>query len=149
MKLISSSFTDSSELPEKYTCLGENFNPPLEIQEAPEGTESFILIIEDISSEGSPWVHWILFNIPPDEFQIKEKSIPYKAVEILNSNKNFEYEGPCPKTFKSPHEISFKVYALDEMFELPKEFDKEMLLNAAQGHILEEANLSAICSPAA
>lgn len=147
MRLTSSSFPDGSELPQKYTCLGENINPPLEIQDAPAEAKSFILLIEDVNAEGAPWVHWALFNIPKDELKIAEDSIPYQAVEILNSNKNFEYEGPCPKTFQEVHQIVFKVLALDQMFELPKENDKEMLLKTVEGHMLEEASLTASCSP--
>jgi Raf kinase inhibitor-like YbhB/YbcL family protein len=146
MKIISSAFSDNSNLPEKFTCLGENINPPLEIQEVPNNTQSLILLVEDIDAQEESWVHWLLFNIPPDELKIKENSIPYKAVQVLTSSKNFDYDGPCPKTFDGPHRIHFKAMALDVTLDLTKESDKEMVLEAAQGHIIKEAELVSICS---
>jgi Raf kinase inhibitor-like YbhB/YbcL family protein len=147
MKIISPAFSENSEIPQKYTCLGENINPPFEIFQIPDNTLSLILLIEDIDAGDLPWVHWLLFNIPPDELKIKENSIPYKAVEILTSSKNFGYDGPCPKTFDNLHHIHFKVLALDATLELTKESDKEMLLKEAKSHILDEAKYVGICSP--
>jgi Raf kinase inhibitor-like YbhB/YbcL family protein len=147
MKLISTAFSDNSEIPQKYTCLGENINPPFEIQEAPENALSFILIVEDYDAGETPWVHWIVFNILKGEFKINENSVPHRAVAALNSSKTFEYDGPCPKTFESPHKIHFKVLALDSLFELAKESDKEMILRSIEGHVLEEAELIGLCSP--
>jgi phosphatidylethanolamine-binding protein (PEBP) family uncharacterized protein len=47
MKLISSAFKHNGFIPSIFTCEGENINPPLEILDAPIGTKSFVLIVDD------------------------------------------------------------------------------------------------------
>ena len=47
LKVRSVAFTHDGYIPPRYTCEGENVNPPLEITDLPENTRSLALIVED------------------------------------------------------------------------------------------------------
>ena len=40
----STAFTDNGHIPSKYTCEGENINPPIEISDIPDETKSLALL---------------------------------------------------------------------------------------------------------
>jgi len=40
-------FSQDGHIPKKYSCDGENINPPLEINSVPENARSIALIMED------------------------------------------------------------------------------------------------------
>ena len=141
MKLRSPKFADNETIPQKYTCKGENINPPLVIGDLPKGTKSLVLVIEDIDAEPEPWVHWMVFNISPTLYKIEEGKIPQGAVEGLANNKTHGYEGPCPKYFSGTHHYRFTLYAIDRVLEISSESDLQVVRDAAAGHILESAEL--------
>ena len=66
MEITSEAFNNGDRIPKKYTCEGPNISPPLQFSNIPEGTKSLVLMIEDPDAEAKPWVHWMVFNIPPD-----------------------------------------------------------------------------------
>ena len=127
----SSVFSAGEEIPSRYTCDGEDVNPPLTIGKLPEGTRSLALIVEDPDAPMGTWDHWLVWNIPPAK-EIKEDSIP--GVEGKNSFNKHHYGGPCPPS--GTHRYFFKIYALDAMLELGSDTDKEDLEKAMTGKIL-------------
>lgn len=72
MKLRSTGFTKNQQIPVKYTCDGENINPPLDISGIPGETKSIVLIVDDPDAPFKTWVHWVVFNIPAETREIKE-----------------------------------------------------------------------------
>tara|TARA_Y100000310_G_scaffold89923_1_gene87148 strand:- start:97944 stop:98405 length:462 start_codon:yes stop_codon:yes gene_type:complete len=146
MKLTSSAFTHEEFIPDKYTCEGENINPPFLIEGTPDGTKSFAIIMDDpdVPAEVRPeqlWDHWIVFNIPGDTVEITENSNP--GVKGKGSYPHLNYGGPCPPPQYSPttHRYFFKLYALDIMLDLPEGATKKQVEEAMQGHILEQTAL--------
>jgi len=136
IKVFSSAFESNSTIPRKYTCYGENINPPLEFANIPEETESLVLIMDDPDSPMDPFTHWIVWNIEPVA-KIEEDSIP--GIEGINNFRKIGYGGPCPSS--GAHRYYFKVYALDRQLELKagagrKELESEMI-----GHIIGEGEL--------
>jgi len=130
--LISSQvFDHQGSIPSQYTCDGRNINPPLAIEHIPEEAESLVLIVDDPDAPGGMWVHWVVWNIPIT-LSIKENSVP--GVEGVNDFKRNHYGGPCPPS--GTHRYFFKVYALDEVLDLPASTDKKALELAMQPHIL-------------
>ena len=53
-------FVHNSLIPVKYTCDGENVNPPLNINGIPEATRSLVLIVDDPDAPMGTWVHWVV-----------------------------------------------------------------------------------------
>jgi Raf kinase inhibitor-like YbhB/YbcL family protein len=132
----SPAFENNKLIPSKYTCDGEDVNPPLTIEGVPEKTKSLALIIEDPDAPAGLWVHWIVWNIPPTN-AIKENSIP--GTEGLNTNKKHSYHGPCPPS--GTHRYFFKVYALDTKLNISGLAEKEVLENAMQSHLIAQGEL--------
>ena len=142
MKLKSSAFANGGEIPSKYTCDGENINPPLEISGVPKNAVSLILIVDDpdaIKPAGKVWDHWIVWNIAPDVKNIDEDSIPENAIQGLTSSNKNVYGGPCPPD--GQHRYFFKLYALDTFLDIPDSSTKKEVLDFINIHILEEAEL--------
>jgi len=66
LSLSSPAFEEGDRIPTKYTCEGQDVEPPLVWSEPPEGTQSFALIMDDLDEPVSMFTHWVIFNIPPD-----------------------------------------------------------------------------------
>src|SRR5690242_4680187 len=64
MKLLSNAFETGGLIPPIYTCDGQNISPPLNWENAPANTKSFVLIMDDPDAPVGTWDHWLLFNIP-------------------------------------------------------------------------------------
>ncbi len=144
MKISSPAFSDKDRIPKKYTCDDVNVNPPLDIEGVPEGAESLALIMDDPDAPVGTWVHWTLWNIPPDTYEIKENSVPEGANEGNTSFGHPGYGGPCPPF--GTHRYFFKLYALDTKLDLSSSADKDKLERAMTGHILAEARFYGVYS---
>ena len=139
LRLTSPVFENNSPLPPRYTCDGENINPPLTIKNVPRGAKSLAFIFDDQDAPRGSYVHWILWNIDPETKDIKEDSVPEDAVEGTNDFKKRNYGGPCPPT--RAHRYAFKLYALDIRLNLESRSTKAVLEKAMKGHILAQAQL--------
>ena len=150
MKLTSSAFENNELIPSKYTCDGENVNPPLEISEVPIEAKSLVLIMEDpdIPTEVKKSMniemfdHWVVFNIPVNVNNIPEASIP-PGVQGSHTREKAEYTGPCPPKQYQPseHRYFFKLYALDVSLDLSEGTTKAEVEQAMSEHILEQTEL--------
>lgn len=136
MKLTSPAFNHNESIPKKYTCQGEDINPPLNIDGVPDGTKSLALIIDDPDAPMKTWVHWVVFNIPVQN-KIDENSIPGK--QGYNDFGKNDYGGPCPPS--GTHRYFHKLYALDTVLNLNEGITKKELELAMQGHILAKTEL--------
>jgi Raf kinase inhibitor-like YbhB/YbcL family protein len=139
LKLTSPVFENNSPIPPRYTCGGENINPPLLIRNVPQGTKSLALLLDDQDAPRGSYVHWIVWNIDPETKDIKEDSVPENAVVGTNDFKKRNYGGPCPPT--RAHRYLFKLYALDIRLSLENSATKAALEKAMKGHILAQAQL--------
>ena len=107
MEILSSAFKPGKSIPSKYTCDGMNISTPLNWQGVPDGTKSLALIKDDPDAPIGTWVHWIVYNIPPDAQGLQENQ-PH--VEILkdnclqghNTSRQIGYAGPLPAKRKPP-----------------------------------------------
>jgi hypothetical protein len=141
LTIKSSSFNQNTMMPQKYSKEGDNRSPQLSWDDAPAATKSFALIVDDPDAPGKTWVHWILFNIPSTKKELKEGETPKEAVIGINDFKARQYDGPMPPQGHGKHHYRFTLYALDSMIDLPAGTTKDQLLNAMQGHILEQAQI--------
>ena len=144
MKITSSAFAEGNMITAKYTCDGRDISPPLEWKDVPSGTKSFALISDDPDAPRGTWVHWVIYNIPPnvtkfDENIPRDKEFKNGMRQGSNDWPQIGYGGPCPPS--GTHRYYFKLYALDTMLGLKPEATKAQLAQAMKGHILAEAQL--------
>ena len=148
MIISSPAFPNQGEIPRKYTCDGENLSPPLEWSGVPEETRSLVLIVDDPDAPDPKapkmvWVHWVLYNLPPDSKGLPENattsSLPPGTKEGLNDWTRTGYGGPCPPSGR--HRYFFKLYALDTVLPDLGEPKKKQLEMALHDHILKRAEL--------
>jgi Raf kinase inhibitor-like YbhB/YbcL family protein len=131
LTITSPAFENNGSIPSKYTCDGDDVNPPLNVGGLPEGTESLVLIVDDPDAPMGTWDHWIVWNILPTE-KIEENSVP--GTEGLNDFGRRSYGGPCPPS--GTHRYFFKVYALDTKLDLSPNSRKRDVERAMEGHVL-------------
>jgi len=136
MKIISRAFENKQTIPQKYTCDGENINPPLQISDIPANTQSLVLIVDDPDAPSGDWVHWLVWNINPETKLITENESPKGAVQGTNDFGKQNYGGPCPPA--GTHRYQFKIYALNTILNLPSSSRKKDLETAMENHILDK-----------
>ena len=148
MKLSSPSFENQGTIPEKFTCDGEDISPVLEWFGAPEGSETFVLIVDDPDAPdpANPrmtWVHWVLYNIPAAVGSLPEgvedSDLPDGTLQGRNDWNKTGYGGPCPPI--GQHRYFHKLYALDTALSDLGQPTKEKLEKAMDGHVLSQAEL--------
>jgi len=152
MRIYSPRFAYGMEIPEEFTCEGEDVSPPLVFEGVPREAESLALIVEDPDAPDpanpqTTWSHWVVHNLPimydldPLEPECLKKGasgkeMPEGAVEGYNDWKKIGWGGPCPPIGR--HRYFFRLYALDT--KLPDEpMTREELLKAMEGHIIDVA----------
>jgi|TARA_Y100000310_G_scaffold93932_1_gene91515 hypothetical protein len=138
MKLTSPAFENNKEMPSEYTCDGANILPELNIDEVPENTKSLALIMDDPDAPVGTWVHWVVWNIPPDTKTIAKGTEP-QGTQGKTSFGKPGYGGPCPPF--GTHRYFFKLYALDMTLDIKEDSDKKDLEAAMDGHIIEKTEL--------
>jgi Raf kinase inhibitor-like YbhB/YbcL family protein len=165
LEISSSAFAPGGEIPVQYSCDGANLSPPIEWSGAPEATQSLVLLVDDLDSEPSGFVHWVIYNIPPTTAGLPE-GVPAQATlddGTLQGTNDFAlfvgegetfpggapinrigYDGPCPG---NPHRYVFTLYALDTRLDLPVEATETQVLQAMEGHISAQAEVIGVYSP--
>lgn len=138
-RLSSSAFQNNTFIPSKYTCDGNDINPPLVIENVPAGARSLALIVDDPDAPMGTWVHWLVWNIAPGTAGIKENDVPKGASLGLNDFRKQPYGGPCPPS--GTHRYFFKLYALDAVLNLPPGAKKTEIEKAMKGHIISQSQL--------
>ncbi len=140
-QLTSAAFQPGAPIPARFTCEGADVAPALAWTNAPAGTRSFALIMDDPDARN--FTHWVLFNMPASTSALPEgvrtATLPEGAVEAANGFGAVRYGGPCPP--KGVHRYSFRLYALDIATVSPLPTRKDGLVEGMKGHILGQAEL--------
>jgi Raf kinase inhibitor-like YbhB/YbcL family protein len=144
IKITSPAFEDGGMIPSKYTCDGEDISPPLHWEAVPDGTVSIAIISDDPDAPMGTWVHWVLFNLPPDTKELKEKfpddeTLADGTRQGITDFGATGYGGPCPPS--GTHRYFFKIYALDKKIDVATIVDKAQLLQEMEGHIIGQGQL--------
>jgi len=142
--ITSTAFKHEGMIPKQYTCDGTDISPQLAWLNVPESTKSFALICDDPDAPVGDWVHWVLYNLPADTREIREKiandaKLSNGALHGTNDFGKYGYGGPCPPG--GTHRYFFKLYALDSMLNLTGKITKRSLLDAMKGRTLGQAEL--------
>jgi len=148
LAITSTAFTAGASIPRKYTCEGDDVSPPLAWSGVPVGSKSLALIVDDPDAPDPAkpqrvWVHWVLFNLPPDATGLAEavaqSALPMGTESGLNDWGRTGYGGPCPPI--GQHRYIHKLYALDVRLKGLASPRKAQVEAAMQGHVLAEATL--------
>ncbi|HVW84221.1 MAG TPA: YbhB/YbcL family Raf kinase inhibitor-like protein, partial [Bryobacteraceae bacterium] len=113
LHLTVSGFPDGGAIPQRFTCDGDDVSPALHWSDAPEGTQSFALIVDDPDAPSGTWTHWILWDIPASVHSISEGDGGSVGISGKNDFGHPDYGGPCPPRAKGPHRYYFRLFALN------------------------------------
>lgn len=142
LQLKSPDFSSGAAIPKQFTCEGADLSPALQWSDPPPDTQSFALIADDPDAPVGTWVHWVLYDLPPNLRSLpqnypKTEQSPDGSRHGRNDFKRIGYNGPCPPPGK-PHRYFFKLYALDTKLNLEPGATKKNVERAMQGHILAQ-----------
>lgn len=136
LKITSTAFDHEGTIPSRYTCQGEEVNPPLQIDNIPHGTATLAIIMEDPDAPNGTFDHWLVWNIPPAN-TIAADTVP--GICGKNGSGKSGYHGPCPPS--GIHRYYINVYALDTELSLDGGADKAALQAAMESHVIAEGVL--------
>jgi Raf kinase inhibitor-like YbhB/YbcL family protein len=140
--LESSAFENAQAIPRRHSCEGEDVSPPLRWSNAPEGTRSLALIVDDSDAPGGVFTHWTVWGLDPAAEGLGEgESTPREGKNDFGTS---GYRGPCPPPGHGRHRYVFRLYALDAEPELAAGAAKAELEQAIAGHVLTTAELVGI-----
>jgi Raf kinase inhibitor-like YbhB/YbcL family protein len=139
-------FEAENWIPEKFTGYGQKLTLPLRWSGAPEGTRSYAIIIQDPDApRKTPFVHWLLYDIPPDRTAIPMALPPDPTLQSLagakqgaNSTGKTGYFAPQPPKGDPAHHYHIQVFALDRKLDLDPGVTLDELLHAMQDHVLAD-----------
>ena len=113
LTLSSSTFSQSTPMPARYTCQaegGRGVSPQLQWSNVPAGTVTLGLVVRDLDATG--YVHWAVSGIDPNLGEIVEGQLPDGAVTALNSAGSEGWGPPCPPS--GTHRYQLLLYALTQ-----------------------------------
>ncbi len=148
LTLVSTAFPTGGSIPPRYTCEGEEVSPALAWHGVPAGTQSLVLIVDDPDAPDPrapkmTWVHWLLYNLPPDATGLPEGvapgQLPAGTLQGVNDWRRTGYGGPCPPIGR--HRYYHRLYALSAKLPDLHNPTKGALEKAMQGHVLAQAEL--------
>ena len=105
-RLHSPAFDDGQEIAQKYGKKAENVSPPLDWEDAPAGTRSFVLSFVDLHPVARGYVHWLVADLSPQRGSLPEGA----ASKPLGWTVIKPYVGPFPPS--GTHDYEFTLYAL-------------------------------------
>lgn len=149
MRLQTDAIDDQGNLDPRYTCDIDNSSPELRWDDAPEGTATFAVTVEDIdAAAGSIFAHWVVYGIPGDIRHLPagippQDSLPNGIRQGVNSYGKLGYAGPCPPRGHQPHRYVFRIYALSQSIDLPNRSNRELLLNSIEPFVLARSEITA------
>jgi Raf kinase inhibitor-like YbhB/YbcL family protein len=146
LQLSSKAFLDGQPIPKKFTCSGQDVSPELAWSYAPSDTKSFALIVDDPDAPADVWVHWVIYDLPPEtrglpENVPRDRELSNGARQGKNDFGKIGYGGPCPPSGPA-HRYFFKLYALRDKTGLKPGAGKADLERAMTGKIVEQASLT-------
>ena len=118
-------------------------SPSLRWKAVPQA-KSYLVICEDPDAKPiTPFVHWVAWNIPATSTELPEGlqeqaqlTDPQGVRQGRTSRGNVGYMGPRPPVGDAPHHYHFQVFALDTLLDVPPGSDRDVVLQAAQGHVI-------------
>lgn len=146
--LASPAFDNSEAIPRRYGRRADDVNPPLEVSDVPDAAESLALVVDDpdaVDVAGEIFVHWLVWNVPPETVSIPEDWTPETALEGQNDFREVGYGGPAPP--EERHTYRLKCFALERTLDLEAGAGVEALGEAMAGRVVGRAQLEGTYEP--
>jgi Raf kinase inhibitor-like YbhB/YbcL family protein len=106
-RLTSPTIENGKPIPAEHAKRGANLSPQLAWTDPPEGTRSFVLVMDDADAPSPAFRHWIVYDIPAQHRQLPRGRSSGAGVEGLphgfNDFGNDHYDGPEPPEGDPPH----------------------------------------------
>ncbi len=140
---------NGERFPIEYTGRGEDKSPKFILHNLSPEAETIAIIMDDIKHHiFGTFNHWVIWNIPAQE--IIPEAIPHgKIISSLGDARQgigygrYKYAGPKPPKGKQ-HVYKFTIYALDSYITLKDRAKKRHLLQAMEGHILQQGEITGV-----
>ena len=143
--LNSPAFDEGTQIPARFSRLGENILPPLIWNGAPADVKSYALMVEDPDAPNGTFRHCGVFNIPADWDGLPESAHvdPHGGPQFAeNDFGNIRYDGPQPPKGHGLHHYHFRLAALDvPSLSVPVSAGVEAMWREAKKHTLSQAEL--------
>lgn len=146
-------FDDGGDIPVRFSqaapdaAPGGGTSPQLSWVNAPAGTQSFVVNMEDLDfapNQGARnQAHWVVWNVPGDatglaEGQPEGMQLPNGAYQVSATGR--VYRGPGAPATRPRHHYMFEVFALDTTLDLEYSDDplemRDRVMAAMEGHVL-------------
>ncbi len=121
MQLTSTAFVENGKIPCTHVasfCGGGQTSPPLAWTAGPVGTQSYALVMRDVTVAN---VHWVLYDIPADVTAVDAVARVYQPNPPAGAKQSqppasfgdstYGWFGPCPIAGTAQHTYSFTLYA--------------------------------------
>ncbi len=146
--LSSDAFRNGGIIPPVYTCRGQGISPRLSWNNVPEGTRSFVVILEDPDAPSGTFSHWVVYNIPSEKRELPSSfpltpSLPDGTRQGMNDFRKIGYGAPCPPHGK-PHRYRFRIFAVDTLLSAETGKVRTILLEEIKDHTLGIAELTGL-----
>ena len=141
LALNSDAFSAQSAIPREYAADGDDVSPPLNWGPVPDGAKELVLIVHD---PDAPLVHgfdhWVATGIDPSTTEL-----PRGAANGFRAGRNSLGEtgwtGMAPPPGHGPHHYFFHLFAIDTTLEDLNEPTRLEVLEAIEGHVIEQARI--------
>jgi Raf kinase inhibitor-like YbhB/YbcL family protein len=149
LSVTSPAFKHGAPIPPTYSAYGEDVSPPLKWDKVPEGTQSFVVLMEDPdAAKPKPFIHWVLYNLPADTRELRTGIPAHARVADIgqpeqgqNSRGSIGYFGPKPPKGDPAHHYHFQVFALDRRLDVPLGAKRADILKAMARHVLAKGEV--------
>jgi Raf kinase inhibitor-like YbhB/YbcL family protein len=143
--VVSDDFNEGDGVPLEFTCEGEDVSPSLSWSGVPADSRALAVVVDDPDADG--FIHWMVFDIPPDVTDLPTAIAPDETIEAggthaTNDFGNLGYGGPCPPEGEE-HTYRFRVLATDIDLRLDPGTPAGEILPQLEARLLGEGALTA------
>lgn len=144
-QLTSPAFDAGKRLPKDFTGDGDGISPPLAWRGAPEGTQSFAIVMDHLDRDQVVKTYWILYDIPADATSLSQDA--QNIGKFGATWKRDQSYVPPRSAGPGEHRYTIHIYALSK--KPPLEVTKgtptrDQLLNHIRDSVLDSADIDVL-----